>query len=559
MSYQVIARRYRPQRFSEVVGQEHVTQTLSNAITSGRIAHAYLFSGPRGTGKTTIARIFAKCLNATDGPTVDFKDDDERCMEIAEGRSLDVLEIDGASNNGVDQVRELRDTAPYAPASCRFKLYIIDEVHMLSTAAFNALLKTLEEPPAHVKFVFATTEPEKVLPTILSRCQRFDLRRIPVAKIVAHLAYIAEKEKWKIEDAALQAIARGADGGMRDAESTLDQLISFCGDKVTEADVLSMFGLSSQAQVLSLTNAVLQGEAETALRELHELTSGGKELGRLVGDLLNHFRNLMVYQVSKGDISLMEISEAEKTALADQAQQADSHAVSRILEVLTDCEMQLRNATSKKILVEVSLMKAIQSTSAMSLNEVLDKLKKLRAEGGGETTTPDAKPKRAAAPKKTAAAPKAKTTPTTMTAASTVPAEMPKMWETMMACLGAFTKSYFAGAYPLSLENGVMTIGFPEPSSSQMELADNKETNKVLIQSLKKLGQEVREIRYTIADRPADWVVAAPEKIATGEAASEAAPTKPPEGPVDMEQFKNDPLIQKALEVFKGQIVDVRT
>ena len=559
MSYQVIARRYRPQRFSEVVGQEHVTQTLSNAIASGRIAHAYLFSGPRGTGKTTIARIFAKCLNATDGPTVDFKDDDERCMEIAEGRSLDVLEIDGASNNGVDQVRELRDTAPYAPASCRFKLYIIDEVHMLSTAAFNALLKTLEEPPAHVKFVFATTEPEKVLPTILSRCQRFDLRRIPVAKIVVHLSHIAKKEKWKIEDAALQAIARGADGGMRDAESTMDQLISFCGDKVTEADVLSMFGLSSQAQVLSLTNAVLQGEAETALRELHELTSGGKELGRLVGDLLNHFRNLMVYQVSKGDISLMVISEAEKTALADQAQQVDSHAVSRILEVLADCEMQLRNATSKKILVEVSLMKAIQSASAMSLNDVLDKLQELRAEGGGEAAAPDAKPKRAAASKKTPAVPKAKTKPTTTTAASTAPTDMAKMWATMMACLGAFTKSYFNGAYPLSLENGVMTIGFPEPSSSQMELADNKETNKILIQSLEKLEQEVREIRYTIADRPADWVVAAPEKIATDDATSAAAPTKPPEGPVDMEQFKNDPLIQKALEVFKGQIVDVRT
>ena len=312
MSYQVIARKYRPQRFCDVVGQDHVSQTLANAISGERVAHAYLFCGPRGTGKTTLARIFAKCLNCTDGPKVDFPDDDSKCIEIAEGRSIDVLEIDGASNNGVEQVRELRETCVYAPASSKFKIYIIDEVHMLTTAAFNALLKTLEEPPAHVKFMFATTEPEKVLPTILSRCQRFDLRRIPVAKIVAHLAYIAKKEKWMIEAAALQAIARGADGGMRDAESTLDQLISFCGDKVTEADVLSMFGLSSQAQVLSLTNAVLQGEAETALRELHELTSGGKELGRLVGDLLNHFRNLMVYQVSKGDISLMEISEAEK-------------------------------------------------------------------------------------------------------------------------------------------------------------------------------------------------------------------------------------------------------
>ena len=560
MSYQVIARRYRPQRFSEVVGQEHVTQTLSNAIASGRIAHAYLFSGPRGTGKTTIARIFAKCLNATDGPTVDFKDDDERCTEIAEGRSLDVLEIDGASNNGVEQVRELRDTAPYAPASCRFKLYIIDEVHMLTTAAFNALLKTLEEPPAHVKFVFATTEPEKVLPTILSRCQRFDLRRISEAKIVEHLGHIAKKEKWKIEDAALQAIARGADGGMRDAESTLDQLISFCGEEVTEVDVLSMFGLSSQAQVYSLTNAVLQGDAETVLRELHELTIGGKELGRLVGDLLNHFRNLMVYQVSKGDINLLEISEAEKTALAEQAKHTDNHAVSRILEVLTDCEMQLRNATSKKILVEVSLIKAIEIGSTMSLNDVLGKLQELRDEDGGEGSTPDAKPKRAVASKKTAAPTKAKTKPAPAAVLATAPTDMPEMWAAMMTGLGAFTKSYFAEAYPLSLENGVMTIGFSEPSSSQMELADNRETNKVLIQSLGKLGQKVREIRYTIADRPADWVAAvSPEKPAADDATSEAAPTKPPERPVDIEQFKNDPLIQKALEVFKGQIVDVRT
>ena len=262
MSYQVIARKYRPQRFQDVVGQEHVTQTLAHAIEQKRIAHAYLFCGPRGTGKTTIARIFAKCLNCTGGPKVDFDDSDPRCQEIAEGRSLDVLEIDGASNNGVEQVRELRETCKYAPASSRFKIYIIDEVHMLSTAAFNALLKTLEEPPAHVKFMFATTDPEKVLPTILSRCQRFDLRRIPAALIAKHLTHIAGLEKVKIDPAALYAIARGAEGAMRDAESALDQLISFCGEKIEEADVLSMFGLTAQGQLLELARAVLAGEVE---------------------------------------------------------------------------------------------------------------------------------------------------------------------------------------------------------------------------------------------------------------------------------------------------------
>src|SRR5260221_187154 len=278
VSYQVIARKYRPQRFGDVVGQDHVCQTLTNAIQQKRIAHAYLFVGPRGTGKTTIARIFAKCLNCSNGPNVDFDDADPRCQEITEGRSLDVLEIDGASNRGIDEIRELRETAKYAPSSSRFKIYIIDEVHMLTKEAFNALLKTLEEPPAHVKFMFATTEPEKVLATILSRCQRFDLRRIPVSLIAPHLAHISELEKVKIDAAALEAIARGADGGLRDAESALDQLISFCGDQILEADVLSMFGLTAKSQILALAGGILAGETEKVLRDLNELARHGKDL-----------------------------------------------------------------------------------------------------------------------------------------------------------------------------------------------------------------------------------------------------------------------------------------
>jgi DNA polymerase-3 subunit gamma/tau len=577
VSYQVIARKYRPQRFSEVVGQEHVTQTLSNAIASGRIAHAYLFSGPRGTGKTTIARIFAKCLNATDGPTVDFKDDDERCIEITQGRALDVLEIDGASNNGVEQVRELRDTAPYAPASCRFKIYIIDEVHMLSTAAFNALLKTLEEPPAHVKFIFATTEPEKVLPTILSRCQRFDLRRISVAKIVEHLTHIAKQEKVTVEPAALQAIARGADGGMRDAESTLDQLISFCGGKITEGDVLSMFGLTSQAQVISLAAAILKGEAEPALRELNELTSGGKELRRLVGDLLNHFRNLMVFQVSKGDVALLEISEAEQSALAEQAKLADAAAASRILEVFAECEYQLRGAASRKILVEMSIMKAIEAASAMSLNDVLDHLQQLRAEGGTApvSVTNSPAPKQAAKAKLEKPA-VAKQEATAQPSTAPVPTGGPALWAELLGCLGPFVKGNFAEAHLDSVESGVLSIGFPPGQENAMELANNPKTLKALKAKMAELGQDVRLVRLVAASTPANWTAPAPTPVVQEEApagssethAAEQTPPetpkqpkqlKPPEGPLDINEFKNDPLIKKALEVFKGQIVDVRT
>ncbi len=595
MSYQVIARKYRPQRFADVVGQEHVTQTLANAIAQQRIAHAYLFCGPRGTGKTTIARIFAKALNCTGGPKTDFDDNDPRVQEITDGRSLDVLEIDGASNNGVEQVRELRETCKYAPANARFKIYIIDEVHMLSTAAFNALLKTLEEPPAHVKFMFATTDPEKVLPTILSRCQRYDLRRIPAALITKHLAEIAAKEKVTIDAAALHAIARGADGGMRDAESTLDQLISFCGDKIEEADVLSMFGLAAQDQILKLSQAVLAGEIQTALTQLNELAQGGKDLGRLLGDLLNHFRNLLIYQVSRGDLSLLEASEAEVAALKEQVALSNTEALTRILESLADAELRLRDAASKKILLEVTLLRAIEARTALPIDAVLKQLNQLRGQDGGTNVAPA----RPAAPVKAPAAPatsvpaasipsretavqppvsKSVAAPAAAAVGAPATGSLAELWEKLVEAVGrasSFTRSYLLNAHPISFEKNVLVIGFDPEFEDYLGLVDNSRNHTLLATKLAELGHHQAMIKFIKSPEPAGWERPAstapvalpatqPAKIpstAKSSAEAPAAPApekKPAPAPFNKDDFKNDPLIKKALEVFKGTIVEVR-
>jgi len=398
MAYQVIARKYRPQRFEDVVGQEHVTRTLSNAIIQNRIAHAYLFVGPRGTGKTTIARIFSKCLNCTDGPRVDFADDDPRCVEISEGRSLDVLEIDGASNRGIDEIRELRDTAVYAPVSGRFKIYIIDEVHMLTREAFNALLKTLEEPPPHVKFMFATTEPEKVLPTILSRCQRFDLKRIPVPLIVKQLSYICKNEGVEADEPALEAIARGAEGCLRDAESTLDQLISFCGNKLQESDVLSAFGLVSRGEIQKLSESILDGDLFGALKTLHFLLDNGKDISRLNSDLLAHFRNLSLFQISKGDRSLMEVSEAEWNCIQSQASKITMEGVTRVMDILLTNEWKLAQAVSRSVVMELSIVEAVQAKSAVSIEDLLKRLGQLRDSAQQAAAAPVSMPQNPIAP-----------------------------------------------------------------------------------------------------------------------------------------------------------------
>ncbi len=598
MSYQVIARKYRPQRFADVVGQEHVTTTLANAIAAGRIAHAYLFCGPRGTGKTTLARIFAKCLNCSGGPSVEFADDDPRVREITEGRSLDVLEIDGASNNGVEQVRELRDTVRFAPAASKFKIYIIDEVHMLTVAAFNALLKTLEEPPSHVKFLFATTDPERVLPTILSRCQRFDLRRIPAALIVGQLRGIAKAEGVRIDEPALYAIARGADGGMRDAQSTLDQLISFCGNDVAEGDVLGMFGLAGHAQLRELAGAMLAGDPATALRLLDGFARTGKDLGRLLGDLLSHFRNALLFHISKGERSLLEVGDEEFALIGEHSRIVDADAMTRMLEVLSTAEGRLRDAASKRIFLEVTLLRTIQAREAVGLDAVLRQLRALRdglpATSAPEVPTTPSKPAAASmpAPPPTPTRPPTPTppspapnppepapTPAPSTVAKGTPAPIAPVpvpapmavttpeaaWAALLGALtpaDAMLRTVLDQSAPLSLVRGTLTIGHPE--TVMVETPRN--TASIKARLLAATGQAF-DLRFetTAPTTPTmpELLPVAPKptpRPAPPKPETKAPETAKPPSPIAFtkEEFLNDPLIKQALEIFKGQIVEIR-
>ena len=371
--------KYRPMTFDDVVGQEHVVRTLRHAIEAGRIANAYLFIGPRGIGKTTLSRIFAKALNCTSPKGVEPCGECDNCKEIAAGRSIDVTELDAASHNKVEDVKPIIEAVQFKPTSSKYKIFIIDECHMLSNAAWNALLKTLEEPPPYVRFIFATTEGDKVLATIISRCQRFDLRRIQTNDIVARLKYICEKEKIAAEEDALLAIARGAEGGMRDALSSLDQLISFKGDKVTEEDALGVFGLVSRSALEGLAGAILKGDVAGILSAIEMFDSAGKNMRRLSGELLQHFRNLVVLQALGPNAKSLEATPDQVKVLVEQAKDIDPGRVFRVCDQLAEMEDKLRYVLSVRTLIEMSLIRASRIATTATIEELMKAVKGMKA------------------------------------------------------------------------------------------------------------------------------------------------------------------------------------
>ncbi|MBV9106475.1 MAG: DNA polymerase III subunit gamma/tau [Verrucomicrobia bacterium] len=533
VSYQVFARKYRPQGFDDVLGQDHVVRTLKNAIGQERLAHAYLFVGPRGTGKTSTARILAKAVNCVHGPTIHPCGVCDSCKEISLGISLDVLEIDGASNNSVDQIRELRDNVRFAPRG-KFKIYIIDEVHMLTQQAFNALLKTLEEPPAHVIFIFATTEPHKVPPTILSRCQRFDLRRIPAQTIAKHLAYIAGKEGVHLDRDAAGAIAVAAEGGLRDAESMLDQLVAFCSNTIEENQVLEVFGLTAEHVVSNLTRAILRQAAADALAIVHQQTEAGKDLTKLLGDLLGFLRNLLIYKIDPQSLR-EEISDHARVALEELAPALDTKQLLRLIEATSEVEATIKWAPNKKLHLEIALIRAIQTLSEVSLENVIDALENLRTSDSlpaeeyrpidpGERVLPTHPP------------------PLPVETKTEVSGPEEWAWPQVMAAVRArrpLIVSWLEPATPFYPERGTLKLAFPSDQSIAVESLSRPNNLRILEEVASEILGGSWKLEFELRD-----------DLSVARVKSELSP-----GPIDAtEAFKNDPKIQKALEIFQAEI-----
>ncbi|MGB8462360.1 MAG: DNA polymerase III subunit gamma/tau [Priestia megaterium] len=383
MAYQALYRVYRPQSFNDVVGQQHIIKTLQNALVQEKFSHAYLFSGPRGTGKTTAAKILAKAVNCEKAPIAEPCNECATCRGITDGSISDVIEIDAASNNGVDEIRDIRDKVKYAPSAVRYKVYIIDEVHMLSIGAFNALLKTLEEPPAHVIFILATTEPHKIPLTIISRCQRFDFKRISPEDIVYRMKEVLGSEELEVSEDALYEIAKASEGGMRDALSLLDQAISYSTDKVSLEDVLSITGAVSQAFIVKIVQAIFNENIVEALDSVESLIKNGKDPARFVEDLIFYYRDVLLYQASEENAYLLEKA-AVNEEFKELSSKMDSAFIYKVIAELNQTQQEMKWSNHPRVLLEVALVKLAQSStnqeSALPYQDILQKMNQMEAE-----------------------------------------------------------------------------------------------------------------------------------------------------------------------------------
>lgn len=472
MSYIVFALKWRPQKLDEIIGQPHIVTTLKNSLENKRLAHAYIFSGPRGVGKTSTARILAKALNCKDGPTVNPCQKCASCLEITKGSSLDVIEIDGASNRGIDEIRTLRENVKFAPVHGKYKIYIIDEVHQITSDGFNALLKTLEEPPEFVKFIFATTQPQKVIPTILSRCQRLDFRRISVMEIAAQLEKIISSEKINVDKDVLISIAKASDGSLRDAESILDQVISFSKDKVSLNDVVSMLGAVEEDMLFGISEKIIQKDAKAALRIFDELINRGKDPAVFLLNLIEHFRNLMIAKVTQADSRLIDLPQESCQRLLIQSQEFTLEEIFHIFNVLVSTQEMSKRLDSLRIPLEISLVKLAHDKKGQAHQEIKpappkeepaqSEIKSLVDPPQVQAETSDHQPESSGG------------SLDNVTAA----------WRKIIDTLGRVkisVSTYLNEGVPVKLENNVLTISFPMSHSLHKESLERKE-NKALIE-----------------------------------------------------------------------------
>ncbi|HEY7159502.1 MAG TPA: DNA polymerase III subunit gamma/tau [Gemmataceae bacterium] len=491
--YTVLARRYRPQTFLDIIGQEPVARALANALKSSRVAHAYLFTGARGVGKTSTARILAKALNCEKGPTATPCGECDICKSIAGGDDVDVLEIDGASNNGVDNIRELRGNTQYMPQRARFKIYIIDEVHMLSKGAFNALLKTLEEPPRHVKFIFATTEVEKVPITILSRCQRFDFAGIPVPRIVEHLRGIVQREGMQADEEAIELVARRAGGSMRDAQSLLDQLLAFGGERLTTDQVHSLLGTAGDERIVALAEAVLSHDVKKALDLLDEAVVTGLQLGELLDQMIVYWRDLMVVHCAGTEGRDLSVPSRHRETLSRQAKALQLDAILAGLDILSATKGQLKNSNHGRTLVEMALVRLGRLENLVALPYLVRLLKQ---QPGGGLATPSpvgsvAPPEGVKKKPPTPAPENGASNPRPLTAEA-----LPEIWAQTLRKVPGFLSRFLekAGIPAISAPNSLV-LRFPAEYNAAKEHCQDSSSTTTVETALKELTGQPWAVR----------------------------------------------------------------